>query len=44
MKSLGWVVVAGDGWAIGLSSDPDPKTSTALAGEIAEALGGTVER
>jgi hypothetical protein len=44
VKSLGWVVLAGDGWAIGLSSDSkDRKASTALAGKIAKALGGTAQ-
>jgi hypothetical protein len=44
VKSLGWVAVVGDGWVVGLSSDSkDRKASTALAGKIAKAIGGTVQ-
>jgi uncharacterized protein YceK len=43
-KSFGGIAVTGDIWAVSLESDADRQASLALAPQIAETLGGTVQK
>jgi uncharacterized protein YceK len=43
-KSFGGVAVTGDIWAVNLESDADRQASLELAPQVAEALGGTVQK
>jgi hypothetical protein len=43
-KSLGGIAVTGDIWAISLESDADRQASLELAPQVAETLGGAVQK